>query len=155
MIRILLPLAVLALLQFAPLFADQVQGSDLGGGEVELTGNDYVGNSINCWIGQNFSITDDCAPKGGEKGLGIFAASIALAGAAVLGVLGLLPFLGRLVSFVTCIAGLVAIGAVGFFVMSQMGSPEGLDGIRWGAYGAGGGGLLTLISGLSGIRGDR
>ncbi len=153
MLRILLPLAVIAALLFAPIFQDQVEGSDLGGSTVMYSGNDYVGNTVGCWIGGEFSIEGDCAPKAGEKGLAIFAAVFVSAVAAALGVLGLLPFIGRLTSFITTIAGIAAIGAIGFYVFSQMGTDEGLDGVQWGAYLGGGGGLLTLISGLAGMRG--
>ncbi|MEO0880370.1 MAG: hypothetical protein AAFY22_11750 [Pseudomonadota bacterium] len=155
MFRILLPVAVIAILLFAPIFTDQVEGSDLGGSEVTLSGNAYVGNTVNCWIGQNFSISGDCEPKGGTKGLAIFAAVFVSAVAAVLGVLGLLPFVGRLVSIITSLAGVVVIAAIGYFVFTQMSTDEGINGVQWGSYLAGGGGLLTLISGLSGMRGDR
>ncbi|MBI1393347.1 MAG: hypothetical protein GC152_11460 [Alphaproteobacteria bacterium] len=155
MIRILLPIAVIAALLFAPIFSDQVQGSDLASGSVSLTGHDYVGNTVNCWIGQNFSIADDCAPKGGTKGLAIFAAVFVSAVAAVLGIVGLLPFIGRLTSIVTSIAGVVVVAAIAFYVLQQVNSDEGLNGVQWGSYLAGGGGLLTLISGLAGMRGNR
>lgn len=155
MIRVLLPLAVLAALLFAPIFSDQVQGSDLGGGTVTLSGNDYVGNTVNCWVGRNFSIAGECAPEGGNKGLAIFAAVFVSAVAAALGVVGLLPFIGRITSAVTSLAGVVVVAAIAFYVFTQMGSDEGLNGVQWGSYLAGGGGLLTLISGLAGMRGDR
>ena len=153
MLRILLPLAVIAALLFAPIFGDEVQGSDLGGGTVNLTGNDYVGNTVNCWIGRNFSVAGDCAPQGGNKGMAIFAAVFVSAVAAGLGVLGLIPFVGRITSAITSLAGVIVIAAIGFYVFLQMGSDEGLEGVQWGSYLAGGGGLLTLISGLSGMRG--
>ena len=153
MLRILLPLAVIAALLFAPIFGDQVEGSDLGGGTVNLTGNDYVGNTVNCWIGRNFSVSGECEPQGGQKGMAIFAAVFVSAVAAVLGILGLLPFIGRLTSAITSLAGVIVIAAIGFYVFLQMGTDEGLEGVQWGSYLAGGGGLLTLISGLSGMRG--
>lgn len=153
MFRILLPLGVIAALLFAPIFGDQVEGSDLGNGMVTLSGNDYIGNTVSCWVGGNFSISGDCEPEGGNKGLAIFAAVFVSAVAAGLGVLGLLPFVGRLTSAITSLAGVIVIAAIGFYVFTQMGSDEGLEGVQWGSYLAGGGGLLTLISGLSGMRG--
>ncbi|MEL6360807.1 MAG: hypothetical protein AAFR21_06945 [Pseudomonadota bacterium] len=153
MIRIILPLAVIAVLLFAPIFGDQVEGSDITDGVVTLSGNDYISNTVDCWIGQNFSITGECEPKGGNKGLAIFAAVFVSAVAAILGVLGLLPVIGRLTSAITTFAGVVVIAAIGFYVFSQMGSDEGIEGVKWGSYLAGGTGLLTLISGLAGMRG--
>lgn len=155
MIRILLPLAVIAALLFAPIFSDQVQGSDLANGAVSLTGHDYVGNTVNCWVNKNFSIAGDCAPQGGNKGLAIFAAVFVSSVAAVLGIIGLLPFVGRLTSVVTSLAGVVVVAAIAFYVLQQMGSDEGIEGVQWGSYLAGGGGLLTLISGLAGVRRGR
>lgn len=154
MIRILLPLAVLAALMFAPIFSDEVQGSDLANGTVSLTGGDYVGNTVECWLGRDFSISGDCEPRGGRKGLAIFAAVFVSATAAALGVIGLIPLVGRVTSLVTSLAGVVVVAAVAFYVFSQMGTDEGLEGIQWGSYVAGGGGLLTLISGLAGMRGE-
>ena len=153
MLRIILPLAVIAVLLFAPIFSDQVEGSDLGGGAVNLSGNSYVEDTISCWTGGNFSISGECEPKGGNKGLAIFAAIFVSAVAAGLGVLGLIPFVGRVTSAITTLAGVIVIAAIGFYCFAQMGSDEGLEGVQWGSYLAGGGGLLTLISGLSGMRG--
>ncbi|MBB5519458.1 hypothetical protein [Amphiplicatus metriothermophilus] len=155
MIRILLPIAVIAALLFAPIFGDEVSGSDIGSGVVTLTGHDYVGNTIDCWLNRNFSLDGDCKPEGGLKGKAIFAAIFVSAVAAVLGVIGLLPVIGRLTSFITMLAGIVVIAAIGFYALTQMGSDEGLEGVKWGSYLAGGGGLLTLISGLAGMRGQR
>jgi len=153
MIRILLPLAVIAALLFAPIFSDEVNGSDLGGQSVMLTGNDYVGNTVGCFLRGEFSLADECAPQGGNKGVAIFAAVFVSAVAAALGVIGLLPVIGRLTSLITTLAGIVVIAAIAFYVFQQMGSDEGLEGIQWGSYLAGGGGLLTLIAGLAGVRG--
>ncbi len=153
MVRILLPLAVIATLLFAPIFGGEP--SEVGGivKPNTVTGMDYVGDTINCWTGGNYSIADDCAPQGGTKGLAIFAAVFVSAVAAVLGFLGLIPVIGRLTSAITMIAGLIVIAAVGFFAMTMLGTDEGIGGLQWGAYLGGGAGLLTLISGLSGMRG--
>ena len=153
MIRILLPLAVIAAILFAPMFSETVTGSEFGERTDQLTGWDYVGDTVNCFRGGEFSIADECAPKGGAKGTAIFAAVFISAIAAVLGVLGLLPFVGRITSVITTAAGVVVIAAIAYYALAQTGTDEGVGGIQWGTFLAGGGGLLTLISGLSGMRG--
>jgi hypothetical protein len=153
MIRIVLPLAVIVLLLFAPLLAGEE--SELGGivQANTRTGMDYVGGTLKCWTTGNFSIEGDCAPKGeGNLGLAIFAAVFVSAVAAALGVLGLFPIIGRLTSAITTLAGVVVIAGVGFYILSNIGG-EHDGGVQWGSYLAGGGGLLTLIAGLSGMRG--
>ncbi|MEM1396549.1 MAG: hypothetical protein AAGH38_03760 [Pseudomonadota bacterium] len=155
MLRVVLPLVVIAALLFLPVFSDDVKGSDLSNesGAVNLTGMDYVGNTVGCWIGQNFSIEGKCEPKGGTKGLAIFAAVFVSAVAAGLGVIGLLPVIGRLTSVVTSLAGVLVVAAIAYYVFLQMGSDEGLEGVQIGPYVGGGAGLLTLISGLAGMKG--
>lgn len=150
MVRILLPLAVIAALLFAPIFGNQAK---VGGieKEVSVTGYDYVSNTIDCWQAGKISIKGDCKPQEGLKGQAVLAALIVSGAAAILGVFGLLPIIGRLTSVVTTIAGAVIVGAVGYVALTQLG--DGGDNLRWGAYLAGGGGLLTLISGLHGMRG--
>ncbi|MEM6414031.1 MAG: hypothetical protein AAF720_05170 [Pseudomonadota bacterium] len=155
MVRIILPLAVIAVLLFTPIFSGEP--TTVGGIDKPnvVTGNDYVGNTVSCWIGGTYSIAEDCAPEGGKLGLAIFGAIFVSAVAAVLGVLGLLPLIGRLTSMVTTVAGVAVIAAMGFYIMTAMGGDDagGINSIAWGSYLAGGGGLLTLISGLSGMRG--
>ncbi len=153
MTRIILPLAIIAALLFLPMFSETTVGSISGESETPRTGNYFVGDTVQCFINQEFSISGDCEPQGGTLGLAIFAAVFVSAVAAVLGVLGLLPFIGRLTSMVTILAGVVAIAAIGYFFLTMMGTDEGLGAAEWGSYLAGGGGLLTLISGLSGVRG--
>ncbi len=150
MLRIILPLAIIAALLFAPVFSETSSGSFTGERSVPLDGRYFVGNTIDCFMKQDFSISGECAPKDGNLGLAIFGAVFVSAVAAALGVLGLLPFIGRLVSFGTTVAGVVVIAGVAFFCLNMVGK-EGVD-IQWGSYLAGGGGLLTLISGLSGMR---
>lgn len=152
MARIILPLAVIAALLFAPIYS--FESNDPIGGEASAsrTGQFFVGNTISCFMNQNYSIDGDCAPKGGNLGLAIFAGVFVSAVAAVLGIFGLLPFVGRLVSLVTTIAGIVAIAGIAYFCLNVMG--EDAASVGWGSYLAGGGGLLTLISGLSGMRGN-
>lgn len=153
MIRILLPLAVIAALLFAPMFSETTTGSVTGETVTARTGHYFVGNTIDCWMHRDFSISGDCEPVGGLEGKAIFAAVFVSAVAAVLGILGLLPIIGRLTSFITMLAGVVVIAAIGYFALTMMGSEEGIAGVQWGSYLAGGGGLLTLISGLAGARG--
>lgn len=154
MIRILLPLAVIAAILFGPLKHETVTSSEFGTKEQSITGMSYVKSSLDCWRKGNFSLKDDCAPQGELKGQ-LLAGAVGLSGlAAVVGILGLLPIVGRATSIVTTIAGGAALAAIGFFVYSQLGGEQGLHAIQWGSYLAGGAGLLTLISGLAGIRGE-
>ena len=153
MIRVLLPLAVVAAILFGPLVGRQ---DVIGGIEktVALTGLDYVGPTIECWQNKNFSFSGDCRPEGGVKGQAILAAVAAGVVSAALGILGLLPIVGRLTSVVTTLAGGVIVAALGYFALSLMGGAgEAGEGVQWGTYLAGGGGLLTLIAGLAGMRG--
>lgn len=153
MVRIFLPLAVVATLLFAPIFGGEA--TEVGGivKTNTVTGMDYVGATVKCWTGGNYSIEGDCAPVGDNLGLAIFASVFVSAAAAVIGLAGLIPMVGRLTSAVTVLAGVVVIAGIGYYILSNLGSDQGIGGVKWGAYLAGGGGLLTLISGLSGMRG--
>lgn len=153
MIRVLLPLAVIATLLFAPIYSETVTGSEFGTRVDTLTGNDYVGPTLECWKAGNYSLGGDCEPKGGIKGKLIFGAIFVSAVAAALGVIGLIPVIGRLTSAITTLAGVAVIAAIGYYLLTQSQSEDGMHAIQWGSYLAGGGGLLTLISGLSGMRG--
>lgn len=153
MIRVLLPLAVIAVLLYAPMFSGEA--TEVGGivKENTVTGMDYVGATVDCWLNRNFSVAGDCAPQGGTRGVAIFAGVFVSAVAAVLGLAGLLPVVGRLTSAVTMLAGVVVVAAIAFYLMTNLQGDDGLEAVQWGTYLAGGGGLLTLISGLSGMRG--
>jgi hypothetical protein len=153
MIRILLPLAAIAVLLYAPLYAGEA--TEVGGivKQNTVTGMDYVGGTIDCWMNKQFSISDECAPQGGSRGMAIFAGVFVSAIAAVLGLAGLLPVVGRLTSAVTMAAGVVVVAGIAFYLLTNMQGDDGLEAVQWGTYLAGGGGLLTLISGLSGMRG--
>lgn len=153
MIRIVLPLAVIAVLFFTPLFSETTTGSVTGETVTPRTGEFFIGSTVNCWRELNFSMSGDCEPQGGMKGLAVASAAAISGIAAVLAVIGLLPFVGRLTSIVTVLAGVVTVLAMGYLILVLMGSSEGVGGVSWGAYLAGGVGLLTLISGLSGMRG--
>lgn len=153
MIRILLPLAVIAVLLYAPMYGGEA--TEVGGivKQNTVTGMDYVGSTIDCWTKKNFSIAGDCAPQGGNRGLAIFAGVFVSAVAAVLGLAGLLPVVGRLTSAVTMMAGVVVVAGIAFYLLTNLNGDDGLGAVQWGTYLAGGGGLLTMISGLSGMRG--
>lgn len=153
MIRIFLPLAVIATLFFAPIYSEKVTGSESGSRTDTLTGQYYVGPTVDCWIEKNFSLAGDCEPKGDLKGKFMFGAIVVSAIAAALAIIGLIPIFGRLTSAVTMFAGAVVVAAIGFYLLAQMQTEGGMHAVQWGTYLAGGGGLLTLISGLSGMRG--
>lgn len=153
MIRILLPLAVIAAILFAPMYSVEINDPVLGEKVAATkTGYAFIENTVDCWKKGEYSIKDKCEPKGDMKGMAIFAATFGSAVAAALGVLGLLPFIGKLTSFVTTAAGAVVIAAIGYFALTMLGGKGG-ETIQWGSYLAGGGGLLMLISGLAGVRG--
>lgn len=153
MVRVFLPLAVIAVLFFAPIYNETVRGSESGERVATLTGQYYVGPTIDCWLAKNFSLEDECAPRGGLKGTLIFGAIFVSGVAALLGFLGMVPVIGKLTSAITMVAGVVVVAAIAYYLLTQLGTDDGLAAIQWGAYLAGGGGLLTLISGLSGMRG--
>jgi len=151
--RIILPLAIFAALFFTPLFSETTTGSVTGETVTPRSGQFFIGNTVDCFLKRDFSISGDCEPAGGMQGLAVASAAGISIVAAVLGVIGILPFVGRITSIVTLFAGVVTVGAMGYLILTMMGSSEGFGGVQWGAYLTGGAGLLTLISGLSGMRG--
>lgn len=156
MLRIFLPLAVVAAVLFAPLYAVEIKDSVLGEETLSpRSGYAFVENSIECWKAGKYSIGEECKPKGGLKGSLVLAALLSSGIAAAIGVIGILPVVGRLTSVITTLGGAVATLSIGAFAMMLMnaGTDSG-EAIQWGTYLAGGGGLLTLISGLSGMRGQ-
>jgi hypothetical protein len=153
MIRVLLPLAVIAAILFAPMYTEKVSGSEFGTRMEQRSGYDYAAPTIDCFRKGKFSISGDCEPYGEMKGKLIFAALAVSAVAAVLGVVGILPVVGRLTSGVTTLAGAVVLAAMAYYILAQMRGEGGAEALQWGTYLAGGGGLLTLISGLAGMRG--
>lgn len=154
MVRIILSLAIVAAVIFTPWFAETVTGDRTGSRTDISTGNYYVGDTVNCFLDQKYSISDECAPQGGMLGTLVFAVVAISAVSAVLGILGLLPFLGRLTSAVTLLAGLVTIAAFAVFMLGSIGGPGGFASVQWGAYLTGGLGLLTFVAGFSGLKGD-
>ena len=158
MIRVFLPLAIIASIYFGPMFSETTSGSATGERVTMISGDYFIGNAVNCAIRLNPPIGEECASDGqldGSSTVGdvISWASILAAAAAVLGVVGILPFVGRITSVVTLLAGVGGLGAMGLFLLTMMGTNEGLAGVQWGAYLAAGMSLLTMISGLSGMRG--
>ncbi|MGV6800662.1 MAG: hypothetical protein ACWA5L_01925 [bacterium] len=159
MIRIILPLAVVASLLFAPL-QKVTQTIDDGIGNVTTSesavtaGDLFLKKPYECAMSMKFDPRmEECAPNGGFSGWSMYAAAASSAVAGILGILGLLPFVGRLTSIVTTAAGGISTAAIGkyIFALWQGGNFEAM---QWGGWLAGGLGLLTLISGFSGIGGD-
>ncbi|WP_425407854.1 hypothetical protein [Hyphococcus sp.] len=159
MIRILLPLAIVAAMFFGPMYAYEVDNPVSGREEqAVVTGDKFIGGAIDCIRQLQLPFGERCAPdaeinesKMPSKMMS-WAASFSI-GAALIGVLGLLPMIGRVTSVFTLLAGLASLAAMGFFLIFMMGSNVGLGGVQWGAYLASGAALLTTISGLSGMRG--
>ena len=159
MIRIILPLAIIAAIFFGPMYSYESANPVSGQAEKSVvTGATFIEGAVGCVRNMKVPIGEECtsdAKINNSTTAGTFisyAASLSFA-AALLGVVGLLPLIGRVTSFVTIASGLGALGAIGYFAMAMMGTSEGLGALEWGAYLAGGLGLLTLIAGLSGIRG--
>ncbi len=161
MIRVILPLAIVAAMFFGPFFSETTSGSATGSRTSMVAGSYFIEEAVTCVRNLNytgFAFGDECASDAQYNGSQMSgsvlsgAAKISIV-AAVLGVIGILPFIGRLTSIATIGAGLATLGAVGYFMMSATRSADGLASIQWGAYLVAGLALLTLISGLSGVRG--
>lgn len=158
MIRILMPLVIVAAMYFFPMFAvttsDPVRGESVS----TVSGEYFIGNAVDCVRKGVIPLAEECASDGKMKdstfvGSALSWAAIISGAAAVLGIAGLLPFIGRLTSIATLAAGLSSLGALGMFMMSIINSDAGLGAVQWGAYIAAGAALMTTISGLSGMRG--
>lgn len=152
MIRILLPLALVAALILFPLYSETSVGPISGETTTTQTGDFFVAGPIKCFARQKFSTAGACAPPLGMLGMAVFASLIASVMAAVTGVFGLLPIVGRVTSVVTGLSGLVVVGSMVYFILTIMSKGHGVH-IEWGAYLNGGLGVLTVLAGLSGIRG--
>ena len=158
MLRILLPLAIVASMYFTPMFSVETSDSLRGDSLQSVDGAYFVGNTVDCVIAMTPPIGEECASAGQlDESLTVgqtMSYSLLLAlGAGALGVIGLLPFIGRITSVVTILAGLGALGSTGMLSLALMNSEAGLGAIGWGAYVTAGVGLLTVIAGLSGMRG--
>lgn len=159
MIRILLPLAIVACIFFGPMYGFETPNPVSGQNQMtRVTGDQFLTETIACLRDARAPLGEECASTEqiGDTTLPAnviaWAAVLALL-AAVLGVFGLLPFVGRLTSVVTILAGLGGMAAIGYFMLTMLGTSEGLPSVQWGAYLTGGASLLTLIAGLSGLRG--
>ncbi|WP_428408095.1 hypothetical protein [Hyphococcus sp.] len=158
MIRILLPLAIVAAIFFGPMFAVETMDPVRGKSMSVVTGDYFIGNAVECVKDLRLPLGKECATEGKMNdsttvGSALTWACVLCALAVVLGIPGLLPVIGRLTSIVTIAAGVASLGALGLFVMGMIGSEAGLGGVQWGAYLAAGLALLTTITGLSGLRG--
>lgn len=158
MIRIFLPLAIVAALFFGPMFSVETKDPVRGESMSTVTGDYFIGNAVECVRQMKLPLGEDCATEGRMNdsmmvGSALSWASVLSGLAAVLAIPGLLPFIGRITSIVTLAAGLASLGAIGLFLTNMLGSEAGLAGVQWGAYLAAGLSLLTTISGLSGMRG--
>ncbi|MEM8771649.1 MAG: hypothetical protein AAGD92_08375 [Pseudomonadota bacterium] len=160
MLRIFLPLAIVASMYFGPMFAEITSGSATGAYETERTGQFFIGNTIDCLTKLKAPLGEECAFSGTFYDsplvghLMSWTAVLSIA-AGALGILGLLPVIGRVTSIFTILAGIAAVGSMGVLSLTMMGTEEGLGAVRWGVYSTAGLGLITLISGLSGMRGSR
>ena len=154
MIRIILPLAMAAAAFFGPWFVETSTGDFTGTKQATISGDYFVGATVDCFLAQNFSISGECAPNNGRDGLLMFGAVAGGVMAGVLGILGLLPFVGRLTSLFTIVAGAVGLAAVANFAStSVLADTLSFADLRWGAYGTGGLALITLLSGFGGLGG--
>lgn len=158
MIRIFLPLAMVAAMFFGPMFSVETKDPVRGVSMSTVAGDYFIGNAVDCVRDMKLPIGKECASTGKIKDSMLVGNALSwsalLAGvAAVLAVPGLLPFVGRITSIVTVAAGVAALGSVGLFMTTIIGSEAGLGAVQWGAYLAACLALLTTISGLSGMRG--
>ncbi|GJL91505.1 hypothetical protein [Hyphococcus sp.] len=158
MIRIFLPLAIVAAIFFGPMFSVETKDPVRGESMSTVTGDYFIGNAVECIRQVKLPVGDECATEGRMNdsmvvGSALSWASVLAGLAAVLAIPGMLPFIGRITSIVTVASGLAALGALGLFLTNMLGSEAGLAGVQWGAYLAAGLALLTTISGLSGMRG--
>lgn len=158
--RIILPLAMIAVLYFAPLYTVVGSTPDAGSDEISRYGSFFLGNAVDCMTQLKAPIGEEC---GFDKdffespfvGHAINLSMLLAIGAAVLGVVGLLPVIGRLTSIVALAAGLAMLGSMGAMTLTLMGTDAGLGAIQWGVYATAGLALLTVIAGLGGMRGNR
>lgn len=158
MIRILLPLAIVAAIFFGPMFSETTSGSATGDRVATITGDYFIGNAMDCILSLKVPLGEECASDGALNdsttvGSVLSWVAVLSLAAAIAGVVGLLPFVGRITSILTLAAGVAALGGLGLFALTMLGTDEGLPGIQWGTYLAAGAALLTTISGLSGMRG--
>lgn len=159
MIRILLPLAIVACIFFGPMYGYTTPNPVSGQEQMNrVTGDQFLKEKVDCLRDVRLPTGEECAATEQVGGSTMSASVISWAAvlalvAAALGVFGLLPLIGRATSVVTILAGLGGMGAMGFFMLTMLGTSEGLPAVQWGAYLTAGVSLLTVIAGLSGMRG--
>lgn len=159
MIRIILPLMMVACIFFGPMYGYTTPNPISGQEQLSrVTGDQFLKEAVDCLrevrlpIGEECDATEEINGSTTPANVISWAAMLALA-AAGLGVIGILPLIGRLTSVVTILAGVGGLGAMGLFMLTMLGTSEGLPAVQWGAYLTAGVSLLTVISGLSGLRG--
>lgn len=162
MIRILLPLAVMAAAYFGPWVVDTTTGLFDGAfpPKAPVFGQDLIKASVDCLmdgklISGQFGFGEGCRPEYGMLSTLVLATVEVSLVAAVIGILGLLPLIGRLTSLLTIAAGAVGVVTVAWFAKDVMGT-DGADfaDLQWGAWVTGAFSLLTLLAGLGGLGGD-
>ncbi|PQA88999.1 hypothetical protein [Hyphococcus luteus] len=158
MIRILLPLAMIAALFFGPMFSEETKGQLSGKTVSIVTGEHFIGDMVECVRDMKLPVGEECESTGELNdstlvGDALSWSALLAAVAAVLGVPGLLPYIGRMTSIVTVVSGVAMLGSLGLFMTTMIGAEPGLGAVQWGAYLTAGLALLTVISGLSGMRG--
>lgn len=119
LLRMLLPLLMAASLLFAPVYADRVEGKELGSGKIVYAGHDFLTPTLRCLpnFGEVVS-KSQCRPVGGGLGLWL-ALSVLLAGIA-----GLFGFARALSPVLGTLFGKVLAGA-SFFQSSHFWAKRG------------------------------
>ncbi|MEZ5892831.1 MAG: hypothetical protein R3C58_06760 [Parvularculaceae bacterium] len=162
MIRILMPLAIIAAMYFGPMFSVETSDPVRGDSVSTVSGEYFIGNAVDCVKAGKVPLGKECASDGKMKGKSkdstfvgdaLSWAAMLSGAAALLGIPGMLPFIGRITSIATLASGIGSLAALGLFVVSMINSDAGLGAVQWGAYAAAGAALMTTISGLSGMRG--
>jgi hypothetical protein len=141
MIRIVLPLILIALAGFGP-------WTDSG-----ATGITIADKTIGCVAELKLPTTAACMPEGAlaQK---LIAWTMVLGGAAaVLSILGLLPLVGRVTSIVVIAAGALGLGAAGYGIMGAM-EAGGVASTPWGVWATLVAALATAFVGFNGLRGE-
>ncbi|MEM1380951.1 MAG: hypothetical protein AAGH41_10045 [Pseudomonadota bacterium] len=146
MVRIFLALLLGVVAFFGPWFPI--------GLEDKFHGFDSAGQTIDCFLRAEISISSECAPAGKNLSERLIGYTVLGAmAAAVISILGLLPYIDRLTSAFVALAGGLAVTAAGmtFFQMMGEGGLSFTD-MDWGAYGALVLGLACIWAGFDGMR---
>lgn len=147
--RIILPLIIVGAFLYAPLLEQSSVSSFTGEGTTMVTGEAYVGQSVDCALGLQFNpMAEGCGPAGGTTGWIAYAAVALSLIAAIIGVLGLLPFLAKIASFFTTLSGLSATVLSGYLLF-QIWQQDAFGDVQYGMWVVAGVSVLTLLVGLS------